>query len=426
MGTPRPWTLREVVTAARAILALEREAAGARRAHAKFPKSSGSEPARAFPKSSGTGKAGEATHLTAQHWGKSGRWLEVLLEIYDAAESNPDQFGHLAAFLDRGGTPNVASAWLRWARGGRRGAEPDLSATWRQVLVTPSWDKLSTVALAARALLAAAHPPIPSGDSAVVPIDHVNLPRRALANVANLWGEKADWLQKILDVCAAAEAAPEIYGRLVSVMDKSGRPAAACGRLKSIDDEARVRQLRPLLARFTTLVIDPPWDEDNISKSAGHDYAQMSIDEIRALPVAQWAEDDCHLWLWATNNTLPLGFELIKLWGFEHKAFHTWVKETDDCRPKIGLGREFRNSTEHVLFARRGSRDVLVRSNASYATPTHHRWPVGLNSEKPEGFYELVRACSYPRYGEAFQRVARPDFANLYVPTEAPIMAAAE
>lgn len=426
MGTPRPWTLREVVTAARAILALEREAAGARRAHAKFPKSSGSEPARAFPKSSGTGKAGEATHLTAQHWGKSGRWLEVLLEIYDAAESDPDQFGHLAAFLDRGGTPNVAGAWLRWARAGRTGAEPELSATWRQTLVTPSWDKLSTVALAARALLAAAHPPIPPSDGAVVPIDHLNLPRRALANVANLWGEKADWLQKILDVCAAAEAAPAIYGRLVSVMDKSGRPAAACGQLRSIDDEARVLRLRPVLARFTTLVIDPPWNEDNLSEAAGHDYAQMSFDEIRALPVAAWAEDDAHLYLWYTNNTMPLACELVRLWGFDYKSNHTWIKETDDGRPKIGLGREFRNSSEGFIFARRGSREALPRREATRSIPTHHRWPVGINSEKPEGFYDLVRAASYPRYGEAFQRTDRPDFVNLYAPVELPMREAAE
>ncbi|MBE7203880.1 MAG: hypothetical protein INR70_39640 [Parafilimonas terrae] len=209
-------------------------------------------------------------------------------------------------------------------------------------------------------------------------------------------------------------------------MDKAGKPAAARGSVKNLNDERRVLTLRPTLARFTTLVIDPPWDEDNLSKAAGHDYAQMSFDAIQALPVAMWAEDHAHLYLWYTNNTLPLACELVRLWGFEYKSNHTWIKETDDARPKIGLGREFRNSSEGFLFARRGSREVLPRRKATRAIPTHHRWPVGANSEKPEAFYELVRASSYPRFGEAFQRLARPDFTNLYESIEAPVREAAE
>jgi hypothetical protein len=39
---------------------------------------------------------------------------------------------------------------------------------------------------------------------------------------------------------------------------------------------------------------------------------------------------------------------------------------------------------------------------------------LGEHSEKPEAFYEIVRAASYPPYGEAFQRQARPDFESLF------------
>ncbi len=38
----------------------------------------------------------------------------------------------------------------------------------------------------------------------------------------------------------------------------------------------------------------------------------------------------------------------------------------------------------------------------------------GEHSEKPEAFYEIVRRASYPPYGEAFQRLARPGFVNLF------------
>jgi hypothetical protein len=34
--------------------------------------------------------------------------------------------------------------------------------------------------------------------------------------------------------------------------------------------------------------------------------------------------------------------------------------------------------------------------------------------KKPEKFYEIVRAASYPPYGEAFQRKDRSDFVNLF------------
>jgi hypothetical protein len=40
-----------------------------------------------------------------------------------------------------------------------------------------------------------------------------------------------------------------------------------------------------------------------------------------------------------------------------------------------------------------------------------------LHSEKPERFYDIVRAASFPPYGEAFQRTPRSDFANLFAET---------
>ena len=60
--------------------------------------------------------------------------------------------------------------------------------------------------------------------------------------------------------------------------------------------------------------------------------------------VAQWADDNCHLYLWTTNNFITRACKLMAHWGFAHKPVLTWVK------PRWGLGSYFRNSTEHVLF----------------------------------------------------------------------------
>ncbi|MCJ2092105.1 MT-A70 family methyltransferase [Methylobacterium sp. J-072] len=228
---------------------------------------------------------------------------------------------------------------------------------------------------------------------------------RTFDRIAAHWGISGRQLEKIRDVCEAAEADPDRFGALLEEMDRTGKVNGPHTKLLRLRDEIRILDLAPVVGRFRTLVLDPPWQEDNISESCGHDYATMPIAEIAAVPVESWAEEDCHLYLWATNNTLQLAFGLLAGWGFQHKTVHTWTK------PDLGFGRYFRNTTEHVIFAVRG--ELRTRA-AGRSTRTDHDWPVGANSVKPEGFYDLVRACSYPPYGEAFQRLARPDFANLY------------
>ena len=177
-------------------------------------------------------------------------------------------------------------------------------------------------------------------------------------------------------------------------------------RLISQDrDRRRVASLVIRPGRYRTLVVDPPWDYEwlSIAGRAAPGYATMSHDELLALPVADWAEDDCHLYLWTTNNFMTRAVELMARWGFQHKTVLTWVK------PRWGLGSYFRNSTEHVLFGVRG--ELRTRSDS---IATHFEAPVGEHSEKPERFYEIVREASYGPYGEAFQRKARNDFPNIY------------
>lgn len=63
-------------------------------------------------------------------------------------------------------------------------------------------------------------------------------------------------------------------------------------------------------ARFTSLVIDPPWDwgdegdADQLGR-ARPQYATMPFAAIKALPVDKLADRDAHLYLWITNRSLP-------------------------------------------------------------------------------------------------------------------------
>ena len=168
----------------------------------------------------------------------------------------------------------------------------------------------------------------------------------------------------------SAEADPARFESLREEMDRTGKVDGPYKKMARAHDEARVMGMTPVTGRFRTLVVDPPWDEDNISRSAGHDYALMTREQIRAIPIPDWAESNCHLYLWATNNIVPLACSLVERWGFEHKSILTWVK------PNLGRGRYFRNTTEYVIFATRG--DLGTRA-AGRSTRTDHRWPVGAD-----------------------------------------------
>jgi N6-adenosine-specific RNA methylase IME4 len=46
----------------------------------------------------------------------------------------------------------------------------------------------------------------------------------------------------------------------------------------------------------------------------------MTLEDIKALPVAEWAAPDCILLLWATDPLLPRALEVIEAWGFSYKT----------------------------------------------------------------------------------------------------------
>lgn len=136
---------------------------------------------------------------------------------------------------------------------------------------------------------------------------------------------------------------------------------------RQINSEKVSKLSSPLEAQglFQTIVIDPPWDwsdEGDVNQMgrAKPDYSTMPIDEIEALPINKIADENCHLYLWVTNRSLPKAFRLIDTWGFRYITCLTWVK------PSFGMGNYFRGSTEQVLFAVKGSQPLK-----RHDVPTH-------------------------------------------------------
>lgn len=213
-----------------------------------------------------------------------------------------------------------------------------------------------------------------------------------------------------------AKKAPQLFDELVA--NGTINSAMARGEISKLlrlmrvaEDEERVLNLVPIAGKFRTLVIDPAWEYDwlSIAGRAKPGYAMQSLDQLRELDLLQWVDTDegCQLYCWVTNNFMSEACKLVAHWGFQHRTLITWIKP-----PPFGLGSYFRNSTEHVLFATYG--ETTTRPAAA-SISTHFEAPRGEHSEKPEKFYDLVRASSYPPYGEGNQRTPRPDFISLFV-----------
>jgi len=161
-------------------------------------------------------------------------------------------------------------------------------------------------------------------------------------------------------------------------------------------------------AKFSTIMIDPPWDwgdegdKDQLGR-ARPDYSTMSIDELLALPVPDLADVDCHMYMWITNRSLPKGFALLEKWGFRYITAITWVK------PHFGMGNYFRGQSEHVLFGVKGSQPLQRKDVGTvFSAP---RGPSGHSSKPPE-FYGLVESCSPGPYLEMFSRSQRTGWAT--------------
>ncbi|WP_435084264.1 MT-A70 family methyltransferase [Gordonia hongkongensis] len=150
--------------------------------------------------------------------------------------------------------------------------------------------------------------------------------------------------------------------------------------------------------KFRTIMADPPWDiQQKGHLGASQHYSLMTLDRIKAMPVADLAEDDAHLWLWVTNATLRDGYDVMEAWGFVPRSPLTWIK------PRLGLGNYLRNATEHLILGTRGRAPVNFR-----AQPTWMFAPLQDHSHKPEEQYAVIERISSGPYLELFARRRQP------------------
>lgn len=160
--------------------------------------------------------------------------------------------------------------------------------------------------------------------------------------------------------------------------------------------------------KYSVIYADPPWSYRNKGTRAAADrhYPTMGIEDIKALPVADIAAEDCVLFLWATFPMLPEALETIQAWGFTYKtAAFVWAKQNRRSHGWFwGLGNWTRSNPEVCLLAVRGRPERVSASVHSLICA-----PVGKHSQKPKEARERIEALmgDVPRI-ELFDRERAP------------------
>jgi N6-adenosine-specific RNA methylase IME4 len=188
------------------------------------------------------------------------------------------------------------------------------------------------------------------------------------------------------------------------------------------------------MGRYRTIVADPPWDHSNGTgytlgerqrltasknprkagappRSTGVPYQTMSVEQIKAVPVADLAAQDAHLYLWTTNRYLRDVWDVAEAWGFAGVCIIVW------CKSWTGVlgGGAWQSNVEFCLFARRGNLPTTGKARGRWYEWPRRRGPsVGagerrdtMHSAKPEAFLDHVEQVSPGPYLELFARRAR-------------------
>ena len=201
------------------------------------------------------------------------------------------------------------------------------------------------------------------------------------------------WNKKLMANKDSVELHTKDFFRLA----KSEAPKEGMSAPKNEDGNySNFQDIIDLGVKFGTVYADPPWRYDNQGTRAATDNhydGTMSLDELRALPVADITADKAHLHLWTTNAFLYDTKSILEAWGFEYKSTFVWVK------PQMGIGNYWRNSHELMITAVKGGLTADSKAEMSWVECRR-----GRHSSKPQQVRERIMRLSPGPYLELFGR----------------------
>jgi len=161
------------------------------------------------------------------------------------------------------------------------------------------------------------------------------------------------------------------------------------------------------MKKYRTIYADPPWhygkwgnatpEHRPNSKIYDMPYPTMTVEQIKALPIAGLADENCELYLWTTQRYLPIAFEVIEHWGFKYCQTLTWCKTPRGT----GQGGVYTPTTEFLILARRG---YMPRVERIETTWWNIKRPHNNHSKKPDSFRRMIETVTEEPRIELFAR----------------------
>lgn len=142
-----------------------------------------------------------------------------------------------------------------------------------------------------------------------------------------------------------------------------------------------------MAGKYQIIYADPPWTyrkSGGIKSARGLAktfYPTMELDDIKALPIADFADKNCYLFMWVTAPCLQDGLDVLKAWGFDFfTVAFTWIKGNTRNQESLfwGMGNATRANPEYVLLGRKGKLERLDKGVHSVVMT-----PVQRHSQKP-------------------------------------------
>jgi N6-adenosine-specific RNA methylase IME4 len=158
--------------------------------------------------------------------------------------------------------------------------------------------------------------------------------------------------------------------------------------------------------KYQIIVVDPPWQIDKVKKrvrpnQVDMDYPMMSLEEIKALPIRDIADDTAILFLWTIDKYLFDSRAILDAWGFHYHLTMAWDKTN-------GLAMYgFNRQTEFIIVRLRGTHDAFPTRQT---IPTSFTAKSPFHSAKPDIFYWMLDVLD----GERIDIFARRERTGLF------------
>jgi N6-adenosine-specific RNA methylase IME4 len=167
--------------------------------------------------------------------------------------------------------------------------------------------------------------------------------------------------------------------------------------------------------RYGAIYADPAWifatrSPKGKGRSAERHYDCMSLPEIEAIPVADWAAPDCALFLWTIDPMLPQAMRVMNAWGFEFRTVAFYWAKTNKRNPDFFMGPGYwtRANPEQCWLGVRGHPKRRSRSVRRLIVS-----PRREHSRKPDETRTRIEQLVGGPYLELFARSRAPGWDGL-------------